>query len=252
MLGYIYEIRNIVNNKYYIGSTTHKESRKVRHWQELNRNDHFNPYLQNAWNKYGEVNFEYKIISEHEVENKQQLYEIETELLKQINGKDDVYNMSDRGNGPPIIKGKDHYKFGLKRTKEEKEKTSNSLKEYYKNHDGPALGKKWTPELREKIMEGRSKIIHPNLGKHHSEEAKKRIGSANSKYIRTTKMKQKMSECSKVKKKIQQLDLNGVFIKEWQSIMEASKFYGITDSALNICLHGRSKSSAGFKWRYSE
>lgn len=58
----IYAIKNVINEKRYIGSTSKLSKRWSQHKRELNRNVHFNSYLQNAWNKNGENSFVYEII----------------------------------------------------------------------------------------------------------------------------------------------------------------------------------------------
>jgi group I intron endonuclease len=60
----IYEIRNLINNKVYIGSSYNIKNRWSQHKQELNKNIHNNYHLQSAWNKYGKNNFSFKIIEE--------------------------------------------------------------------------------------------------------------------------------------------------------------------------------------------
>lgn len=47
----IYQILNTKNNKCYIGSSKNIYQRLMKHRYELNRQIHFNPYLQNAYNK---------------------------------------------------------------------------------------------------------------------------------------------------------------------------------------------------------
>ena len=59
----IYCIRNIINNKIYIGSTkTSFTVRKNRHLRELNNNSYCNEHLQNAWNKYSSDSFNFEIL----------------------------------------------------------------------------------------------------------------------------------------------------------------------------------------------
>ena len=58
----IYKITNIVNNKIYIGSSVNYRKRWHDHVYQLNKNIHSNKHLQNAWNKYGEINFKFDII----------------------------------------------------------------------------------------------------------------------------------------------------------------------------------------------
>jgi hypothetical protein len=64
----IYIVRNIINNKVYIGSSNKINVRIRTHKWELNKNIHSNQYLQNAWNKYGKENFIFEIIEECEVD----------------------------------------------------------------------------------------------------------------------------------------------------------------------------------------
>lgn len=59
---YIYKITNVVNNKFYIGSTIYTKDRFYNHKRTLNLNKHINKHLQNSWNKYGEHNFKFEII----------------------------------------------------------------------------------------------------------------------------------------------------------------------------------------------
>lgn len=59
----IYSILNKSNGKIYIGQTIQKPNkRKSEHFTRLRRNEHDNPHLQNAFNKYGEDSFEFNII----------------------------------------------------------------------------------------------------------------------------------------------------------------------------------------------
>ena len=55
----IYKIVNKINGKYYVGSSKDVINyRWIHHKRALRSNRHKNDYLQNAWNKYGEDNFE--------------------------------------------------------------------------------------------------------------------------------------------------------------------------------------------------
>lgn len=63
----IYKIKNVCNNKIYIGKSTNIERRIKEHIRHLNSNTNHNAHIQNSWNKYGEENFEFTII--HELKN---------------------------------------------------------------------------------------------------------------------------------------------------------------------------------------
>lgn len=53
----IYEIRNLVNGKRYVGQSVSIKRRQYEHLSCLRRGKHRSAKLQHAWNKYGESNF---------------------------------------------------------------------------------------------------------------------------------------------------------------------------------------------------
>lgn len=58
----VYQIKNKTTGKIYIGSSKDIHRRWKEHISELNRNAHYNRHLQNAWNKYGESDFDFTIL----------------------------------------------------------------------------------------------------------------------------------------------------------------------------------------------
>lgn len=60
----IYGIKNLINNKIYVGQAEDIYSRWIHHKSDLRGNRHHNCHLQNSWNKYGEINFLFYIIKE--------------------------------------------------------------------------------------------------------------------------------------------------------------------------------------------
>lgn len=127
----IYEIRNIINNKKYIGSATSIKSRWERHRRTLRNNDHANPYLQNAWNKYGEFSFIYSIL---EVCPKNILIEREQYYIDLLRPEYNIRKIASSN-------------YGLKKTKEMKEKMSKIMKGKQN-----CLGNKQSKETIEKRM----------------------------------------------------------------------------------------------------
>lgn len=51
------------NNKNYVGSSSNLKKRIREHFSCLKKNTHPNKRLQNAYNKYGEIYFSYKIVA---------------------------------------------------------------------------------------------------------------------------------------------------------------------------------------------
>lgn len=60
----IYKIINKTNGKYYIGSSKNIKYRWYNHKTNLICNKHHNDHLQNAWNKYGKLEFDFVIVEE--------------------------------------------------------------------------------------------------------------------------------------------------------------------------------------------
>lgn len=85
----IYKIENLINGKIYVGKTLHLNKRFKEHLWELKKGKHFNEYLQNSWNKYGEENFKFSILEE--VSNKDILYEKELEWILRLKANDSKY-----------------------------------------------------------------------------------------------------------------------------------------------------------------
>ena len=62
----IYKITNVVNGKFYIGSSKNIDERWDVHKQHLKGGYHINPKLQHSWNKHGESKFIFEVIEEVE------------------------------------------------------------------------------------------------------------------------------------------------------------------------------------------
>src|SRR3989304_1340137 len=66
----IYVIRNINNNKIYIGSAFSFYFRWALHIHNLKKNKHHSPHLQRSWNKNSKDSFVFEVIEYVEDKNK--------------------------------------------------------------------------------------------------------------------------------------------------------------------------------------
>ena len=63
----IYQIRNIVNGKIYVGSSKNIPQRWKKHKSKLKHSTHPSKHLQNAWGKYGAHNFVFEVLEECDI-----------------------------------------------------------------------------------------------------------------------------------------------------------------------------------------
>lgn len=176
----IYKIVNLVNDKFYVGSTTNKKVRFREHRKQLRGNRHHCKHLQAAWNKYGEVKFDFVVVEE--VPDNCSLADAEDRWLKEWFGKPECYNSGAAAIAPwRGVYGPDHFNFGKVMKSEQKAQISSSLKEFYAadyfNH--PRVGKTHSEETKAKISA--SKKANPVAywqGKERSEETKAKISAA--------------------------------------------------------------------------
>ena len=93
-MGYIYKITNTINNKVYIGQTVRNPLlRKEEHFNNLKKGIHHSSYLQNSFDKYGNV-FEFEVIEECPDEK---LNEREIALIEKFNSYYQGYNETKGG-----------------------------------------------------------------------------------------------------------------------------------------------------------
>ena len=88
-------------------------------------------------------------------------------------------------------------------------------------------------------------------GKHLSPETKKKLSEKNKGRIISEEHRQKLSDAW-VKKVVLQYDLDGNFIREWNSVREIAKAYNCTGAAIRMCCIGKNSKSAGFVWKYKD
>lgn len=165
----IYSIDCKVNGKCYIGRTSDPVRRQQDHFCALRGKRHRNAHLQNAFNKYGESSFKWKVLMvceslEHAKEN-------EDWFLKKMWDVDCLFNLAKSADGGG-------YK-GRIVSEETKKRMSESRKKYFAD-----------PNARKKLSESRK-------GFKMSEEQKSKLSAIHKGKVLTQEHKQKMSEAQK-------------------------------------------------------
>lgn len=188
----IYQITNMVNGNYYIGSAESFARREWQHKYDLKKGTHKNPRLQAAWNKYGPDAFVFEVLEE--IAEGRNAFDVENTYLFQHVGRRECYNVNTDAigmrTGIPMSEkskaqlstnrkgkaaGAEHYRYGKEVAPEVRVKIGAAQKGKPK-----AAGRKVTEEGRAKIRAnieaGRS---HKHwLGKQHTEEAKAKMARA--------------------------------------------------------------------------
>lgn len=77
----IYKIINLLDNKYYVGSSLDINFRWGTHRGTLRKGDHKNDKLQNAWNKHLESSFTFTIVEELPLLTEDELRKVEDKYL---------------------------------------------------------------------------------------------------------------------------------------------------------------------------
>lgn len=190
----IYQIKNLVNGKVYIGSAIDIKKRWALHEFQLKNNIHHSKYLQNSWNKHGEEFFVFEVI---------ELIRNEEELLSREQYWMDFSQCYVSDNGYNVIsKAGSH--LGVKRSEESKLKMSIAQK----NKVMPESAKKKLSEINKgKTLseETKNKISEKLTGKKHSEETKKKMSEAKTGIVYSDERNAKLSVSLTGKKRPQEV-----------------------------------------------
>lgn len=173
----IYKIVNLTTGQVYVGQSVDLNSRISHHKTALKYNKHCNQLLQNSWNKYGSVNFNFSI---YQTCLKDELDELE---IKYINEEPLSFNLTSGGNLYKSIADSTKLllrdiNLGKKTSEETKKRISESSKGRIKsisecNNISKALtGVLFTDQRREniskatkgRISHNRKKVIDTDTG----------------------------------------------------------------------------------------
>lgn len=183
----IYIIKCLKNGKFYIGSSINLRARLNQHRNDLRKDKHANKHLQAAWNKYGEKQFEFKIL---------EYCERDMTLIREQHFID-VLRPYERGIGFNIGIDATAAMLGRKASDETRAKLSEKRRQRKLAPETIAksaiarTGKKRTPEQIERIREGikNSNREYPQV----TQETKDKISLANKGRTLTEEHKAKLS-----------------------------------------------------------
>ena len=233
------EIRNYTvyvhispSNKYYVGITKQKVTRRWRYGSGYKQNKHFYSAIQ----KYGWNAFQHEIIANNLTKDEACKFEIALISVLKSNQKEFGYNKSAGGEGSS----------GVIPTEEQRDKKRKRLK-----------GRKRPKEVCERISQSK-------LGHGVSDETKQKIRHALIGHKISDQSREKLSKSAKIRSKsgrtdikcvcrpILQYDKNGNFIRKWDSILEATKGLNFkSHGSIDNVLSGRSKTAHGFIFEYA-
>lgn len=183
MAGCIYAITNVEDGKFttYVGQTSRPIGiRQVEHVKTLNESAHCNPYLQRAWNKYGESAFEFVILqTDIPLEC---LIDCEQDWIDSFAGHFCVYNMNPAQNG--TISEEARHKMSIAKLGTKRGPHSEKTKEKIR---ASLMGHAVSEETRQKIG-------NAGQGRSPSEETRQKLSDASKRYYADPEARRRHSE----------------------------------------------------------
>lgn len=175
----IYRIRNVVDGKFYVGSTINTKERFRTHRTRLRSGRHHTPHLQAAWNKHGEECFIFEVVED--VASVDELQVAEDRWLVAHVGQPHCYNAGLRSGAPWRGTPKEqHPSYGRIKTPGEIAAISDSVKKLYASGFNPRTGLTHSEETKAKISAKiQAAVVAGRAGKFiPSEETRKRMSQA--------------------------------------------------------------------------
>lgn len=216
----VYQHKNKINGKIYIGITSRKPEER---WGSDGRNYKTSPHFYSAIQKYGWDNFEHNILFTNL--SKEQACEKEQELIKYYNSMDREFGYNSTSGGEFFVMNK-----------ETKEKISNAM---MGNKNG--LGHACSEEKKRKISEAQK-------GRQFTEEHKQKLSdSAKNRHVPCSEeKKKKLSQNYPNKRKVYCEELDMVF----ESVQECGRYLNAPATNISKVCSGKGKTVKGYHLKY--
>jgi group I intron endonuclease len=243
--GYIYEIRNKLNNKVYIGSTTNDNRRKKEHFNELRKNRHHSNYLQNSFNKYGEENFEFKVIAKFTDIDRKKLFEEEKYYMNKYNSMDSAfgYNMVEVSENGGCDFSEDQRLIMSIKAKDSKQILAiNKNNDTFKYHSISYASRELNLTLAEiqRVLNNKQKYAGNFIFVHEDS------------YDKNFDYSTIIGVDNRNGSKILQYDLNGKLINKWDKQKIAAQKLNISNGSVSAALKDRQTHAGEFIWMYED
>jgi group I intron endonuclease len=256
MRGYIYCIRNLVNDKIYIGQTV--KSLKERFNQHIYDSKRLNYPIYRAFKKYNIENFIIECIEHKDMDDKKELKQwLNVTEIAYI----ELFDTTNRNNGYNLTKGGDG-SLGVKRSIECRKKISVSRlgdkNPMYGRHGNNNI---FSKKINQYTMNGEFIKTHESMA-----NASQELGLFTSNICKCCKQELNQTGnfrwsyeseelCIKDnpnKKKIKQLTMNRELIKIHNSLTEAAEEYDLYITNISKVCYGKLNSTGGFRWEFTE
>lgn len=217
-MAFIYEIRNVVTDRSYIGSTKQNpDQRWSEHLYSLRHGKHSSRYLQNSFDKHGESVFEFIILEKVDDDNR---FSVEKEWLDDVKpfpwGEKGGYNMTSKAGGgdkfsllsekekKEFIKkskkvGEENGMYNSHHSQKSKEKMKDEAEdrytiEWFQEKYGKEEGRKRYRERCKKLSAERKGEDNPFYGEKHDEKSKEKISEKMNKLAEDEEWRKRVSE----------------------------------------------------------
>lgn len=194
----VYEIRNTVTGKHYVGSAVNFKNRKREHLTSLSKGSHHNRFLQRAFDKYGEGSFVFSVLEL--VDDKSKLIEREQFWMDSTSPQ---YNIAQVAGSTLGVRFSDEAKANVSKAvvlaledPEVRKKIGDASRARFKNEDYrekiPIINKGWSHSEDAKL-----KISKANKGRVHTEDELRKISEGNKGRVVSEETKDKIREALK-------------------------------------------------------